>query len=67
MRDLNNEVNYTGIYIKSHNRATTYLVGLIIAVLYEKLKERDYKFSKVSTILSHINGHGVLSGFVFKS
>lgn len=51
IRDLNNEPNFVDMYIKSHNRATTYLVGLLMAVVYEKLNEQDYKFSKVNQLL----------------
>ncbi|XP_050440692.1 nose resistant to fluoxetine protein 6-like isoform X2 [Adelges cooleyi] len=54
IRDVNSEPNFKGMYVKSHTRATTYLVGLLMAVLYEKLKRIEYQFSKQQLFLSVI-------------
>lgn len=52
LHDLSKDRFYTEIYIKSHMRAMTYLIGILAGYVYMKLKEADYKLSLVYRINS---------------
>lgn len=40
---------FSSMYVKSHNRAAPYIIGIIAAYIATKLKEANYRFSTVNT------------------
>ncbi|KAL5233121.1 hypothetical protein ACI65C_000531 [Semiaphis heraclei] len=45
IKNLRTTEHFQKIYIKSHNRITTYLIGLAAAYIYLRIKQSKFKFS----------------------
>lgn len=48
IKNLRTTEHFQRIYIKSHHRITTYLIGMVTAYVYMRVKKSNYIFSMVS-------------------
>ncbi|XP_044728552.1 nose resistant to fluoxetine protein 6-like [Chrysoperla carnea] len=70
LRDPRNNDVFSELYSKTHTRATSYLIGMIVGFILFKTRKSTHKLSQLSTICYFcasiiMMGIGMVSGYIF--
>ncbi|XP_046395708.1 uncharacterized protein LOC124162972 [Ischnura elegans] len=49
LKDIQSYENFTSFYIKAHNRACPYLVGIFTGFIFYKFRDSKFKFTKIQS------------------
>lgn len=72
MKDIRSSEHFQKVYIRSHFRITTYLIGIATAYIYLLIKNSKFKFSVVSIIRGkhnhfRLSRSAILIHFIFQT